>query len=218
MRVHLVLITEGPSDDGLLPHLEALCVEAGAEEVTSVAPDFGLLPEPVGRSVESKLRVAMRLEPNANLFLIHRDADARNPSSRYQEIAAAVNACSLRRPWAAIVPVQEMEAWLLLDESAIRQAVSRPNGRTQLRLPSASNVESVARPKQRLQQALIDASSATGRNLERVRRDFGSQRRRLLLELNRQGSITSVPSWRRMCEDVRAALTILSQEEQSFSG
>src|SRR5437879_761987 len=90
--VHFVFIGEGSSDDGLIPHLRNLCIELGADEVTGVPLDFQRLDDHIGSTVESKLRAALQLEPNANLYYLHRDADSRDPQPRYNEISAAVAA------------------------------------------------------------------------------------------------------------------------------
>ncbi len=214
MRIDFVLISEGHSDEGLISHLENLCIEAGADEVTGIAPDFRRLPEPIGRTVEEKLRATLLLEPQANLFLLHRDADARNADHRYQEIYDAVNGCQLSKQWVAIVPIQETEAWLLLDEPAIRLAAGRPRGHNNLGLPTSHDVENIARPKERLQQALIDAAELTGRRLRQFRRDFPTHRRMLLLRLSTTGPLLEVSSWQRMRDDIQSALHHLSQAER----
>jgi Domain of unknown function (DUF4276) len=216
MRVDFVLISEGPSDEGMLSHLENLCIEAGVDEVTGIPLDFRRLPNPIGRTVEEKPRVTLILEPGANLILIHRDADSRNAEPRYQEISTAVAQCKLTKQWAAIVPVQETEAWLLLDEAAIRSVVGKPNGRNALHLPTSHNVENVAQPKERLQRALTDAAQVTGRRLQQLNRDFSTHRRTLLLKLPIYGPIREVPSWRRMRDDIHSALHLLSQEEREL--
>jgi hypothetical protein len=213
MRVYFVLIGEGHSDEGLLSHLENLCIEAGADEVTGIVPDFRRLPEAVGRTVEEKLRATLILEPGANLILIHRDADSRNAEPRYREISTAVAQCNLTKQWAAIVPIQETEAWLLLDEVAIRRIAGKPNARHALYLPTSHNVENVAQPKERLQRALTDAAQLTGRRLHQLRRDFPTHRRILLLNLSISGPIREVPSWRRMRDDIHSALQRLSEVE-----
>ncbi|MCB0107869.1 MAG: DUF4276 family protein, partial [Caldilineaceae bacterium] len=148
MRIHFVLISEGSSDDGLIPHLETLCIKCGATEVTGIAPDLRRLPQHVGHSVVDKLRVVLQLEPQANLVFIHRDADSPQAQSRYDEIAEAVVACELQKQWVAIVPIQETEAWLLLDEDAIKQVAGKPGSKVNLMLPSAATIESINNPKE----------------------------------------------------------------------
>lgn len=210
MRVHFVLIGEGSSDESLIPHLENLCIDCGADEVTGIAPDLRRLPYPVGHSVEEKLRTILRLEPAANLIFIHRDADSRDAQPRQVEIAQAVNACKLDKVWVAIVPVQETEAWLLLDELAIKQVTGKPNSQVNLHLPSAATVETMADPKAVLQQAIITSSGATGRRLERLRSDFALHRKLLLFRLPIVGPLTQVPSWVRMRADLEQAIEKLA--------
>lgn len=206
MFVHFLFIGEGTSDGGLIPHLESLCIEAGATEAMGVAPDFRRLSKPIGNSVEAKLRAALALEPEANLIFVHRDADGRDGNPRYTEIANSVNVCACTIPFVCIVPVQETEAWLLLDESAIRRVVGRPNGHVPLNLPTPNGVERVARPKERLREVLATASEATGRRLERVRQDFPLQRRALLLDLATAGPLERVQSWSRLRADIHRRL------------
>ena len=213
MKIDFVYIGEGPSDEGLIPHLEMLCLEAGAEEVTGIAPDFRRLPDSIGHSVADKIRAAMRLEPNANLFFIHRDSDSIDPSPRYSEIAEAVETCELQAICVSVIPVQETEAWLLLDEMAIRLVAGNPNGRVQLNLPAPDSVETIARPKVLLKEVLITASGKTGRRLSRFRHDFPIHRRLLLQKLSSQGRVTRLQAWSRMQDDIKDALNSIQANE-----
>lgn len=213
MRIDFVFIGEGPSDEGLIPHLELLCLEAGAEEVAGIAPDFRRLPGSTGHSVADKIRATMGLEPNANLYFIHRDSDLPDSSSRYSEIAEAVQTCGLKEAHVGVVPVQETEAWLLLDESAIRLVAGNPNGRVQLNLPTPDSVENIANPKEFLQEILITASEHTGRRRAKFRRLFPTHRKLLLLRLSTQGPVTRLPAWMKMQDDIRDALDLIQANE-----
>lgn len=206
MRIHFVLVGEGPSDDGLIPHLENLCIELGAAEVTGVAPDFQRLERPIRRTVVDKLQAARQLEPTANLFFVHRDADSRNPLPRYTEIRTAANNCSLESSWVAVVPVQETEAWLLLDEAAIRAVAGRPRGRNPLSLPRPHEVEEVSHPKERLKEVLIAASELSGRRLAKFRKDFSNHRRLLLQRMAVGGALSEVNSWVRLRTELEEAI------------
>jgi len=59
-------------------------------------------------------------------------------------------------------------------------------------------------------QVLERASEASGRRLERVRRDFSQHRRALLQELPTQGPIEDVPSWARLRRDLHVALQAIA--------
>jgi hypothetical protein len=211
MIIHFVLVSEGTSDEGLIPHLENLCIELGASEVTGTPLDFQRLERPVRSTVAAKLQAAMKLEPTANLFFIHRDADSRDPSPRYAEISDAVSQCVLEKPWIALVPVQETEAWLLLDEAAIRTVAGRPRGMRSLDLPRPREVEAIARPKERLQEILINASELSGRHLARFRRDFPNHRRLLLQRMPTGGVLTEVRSWVRLRDGLEQAVSSLQE-------
>jgi hypothetical protein len=206
MRIHFVLIGEGSSDNGLIPHLEKLCIEAGADEVSGTSPDFQRVSELIGSRIEAKIRATFLLEPGANLIFIHRDADSRNPNPRYKEIYLATRAASWTQPYVAVVPVQETEAWLLLDEGAIRQIAQRPSGRGALSLPRPKRVESVASPKEKLQRALISACELKGRRLERFKRNFSAHRQLLLQRLPIGGNLNQVLSWVRLRRDLERVI------------
>jgi hypothetical protein len=206
MRIHFVLVGEGPSDEGLIPHLENLCIELGASEVTGISPDFQRLGKPFRRTTLDRLQAALRLEPTANLLFVHRDADSLDSAARYEEIRDAVDQCRVRKPYVPVVPVQETEAWLLLDEAAIRTVAGHPKGKRPLDLPRPRHVESIADPKEKLKLALIQASELSGRRLERFRRDFPSHRRLLLQRMPSGGALLEIPSWMRLRERLEQAI------------
>jgi len=208
MRVYFVLIGEGSSDSGMVRHLETLCIHAGADEASGIAPDFRQLPR-IGRSVRDKLRAAVELEPSANLLLIHRDADSRDHRPRYDEILEAIRINNMEVPHVAVVPVQETEAWLLLDEAAIRRVAANPRGRVPLNLPTPAAVERLANPKEFLQRALINAAEVTGRRLDRFKMQFGTQRHTLLEFLAIGGPLEQVASWTRLRTDIQAAINAM---------
>jgi hypothetical protein len=106
-----------------------------------------------------------RLEP-CDLLFLHRDRDRASVEHRTAEIAAAAGA----RPHVPVVPVREMEAWLLLDVPAIRAAAGRPAGTEPLDLPPIDRVEAESDPKGTLERALL-AACGTGRARARFRAD-----------------------------------------------
>jgi hypothetical protein len=207
LSIHFAFIGEGTSDDGLIPHLEDLCVALGADEVTGTAIDFQRFDKRIGNTIKEKLNAAIQLEPNANLWFVHRDADSRDPKPRYDEVSAAIVDCAFSSAWVAVIPVQETEAWLLLDETAIRTIAGRPSGRTPaLNLPNPGQVESKAKPKEFLQETLVRAAGVTGRRLRKFVADFPVHRKLLLQRLPTKGYLEDVTSWRRMRTDLKAAI------------
>jgi hypothetical protein len=59
------------------------------------------------------------------------------------------------------------EAWLLIDEHAIRFASGNPNGRMELPLPKLAEVETLQDPKRMLHELLCKASGLRGRRLNK---------------------------------------------------
>lgn len=101
------------------------------------------------------------------------------------------------------------EAWLLLDELAIRSVAGKPGSTVPLNLPSKKQVERVADPKALLRDALLTASCTTGRRRKNFARDLNRSRAILLQRLDRGGPVTELPSWNRMISDLDAALLSL---------
>jgi hypothetical protein len=132
--------------------------------------DLRRLPNPP-RDLPSKILEALKLYPCDVLF-VHRDAENQNPDLRYREIGEAMERVAAeigRKYCVCVVPVRMQEAWLLIDQSAIRRAAGNPNGRKALALPDVSEIESIPSPKNRLLQLLKDASELRGRRLKKFR-------------------------------------------------
>lgn len=210
MKIHFAFVGEGPSDAGLSEKLEDLCLRFGATEAAGVALDLRLTSLP-SRTVEEKIEATLQLEPDADIVFVHRDADSRDPQPRRAEIQDAVQQIDMDKPCVPVIPVQETEAWLLLDENAIRYVAENPNSRVPLDLPTATRVESIANPKERLKDILIHASELSGRRLERFKKRFPQHRRRLLDLLEIDGPVSSVPAWQAMCNDVNSTLNQLRE-------
>ena len=105
-----------------------------------------------------------------------------------------------------VVPVRMTEAWLLVDEPAIRRVAGNPNGRCALDLPQVSKVETIADPKKLLKQVLATASELSGRRLKRFNDRFPENRRQLLQRLDTDGPVTQLPSWQAFVHAVEDGL------------
>jgi len=144
-----------------------------------------------------------------DLAFVHRDADRAGVHTRRTEISDAAAACGVTSIVVPIVPVQELEAWLLTDELALRRVVGRPNSRVSLGLPRLATIEATPSPKEILKSALLAASETTGRRRTQERSDFEKRRRALLDRLDIDGPIRQLPAWRRLEADIVEAVSTL---------
>lgn len=206
--VRFALVAEGSSDGGLVRILKDLCVRCGAEEALGDFPRLDHLPARVGHRAENKVTTALELLPDTNLVFVHRDADRHAPEKVRSQIAAALRRVEAP-PHVAVVPVREMEAWLLTDAKAIREVVGNSNGRAALPLPPLRKIEDVPDPKALLREALVIASELTGRRAEAVKQQFPLHRRGLLDTLDLDGPVSSLPAIVRLRTDISAALKTL---------
>ncbi|MEU5024292.1 hypothetical protein [Streptomyces milbemycinicus] len=209
MTVHALYLCEGSSDTGLSDHIEAIGAEMG-REIHVTVPNLARLPNKPGHSVKDKLRAAQRLSDDGQVYdlvVIHRDSDGIPPERRRGEIAEAVEQVSPGLAHVPVIPVRMLEAWLLLDQTAIREVAGNPNGKVALGLPKLARAESVADPKELLRQVIATASEEKGRRLEKLQRRFSENRARLLQMLDREGPVQQLASWQAFTHDLREALS-----------
>lgn len=209
-RVRFLLLGEGQSDLQLVGPLERCLILAGAVEADGEAPDLAQLEPPPGHRVVDKLRAVLLRDAVFDAVVIHRDADSPDPAPRIEEIRQAVAEVSQEVRFVAVVPVQELEAWLLLDEVAIRQVAENPKGTVALELPTPAKVEAVARPKERLDQVILLASELSGRRRDRLRAQLSERTGLLIRRLDPSGPVSKVPAWQRLQADLRALVTELA--------
>lgn len=99
------------------------------------------------------------------------------------------------------------EAWLLLDEAAIRTAADCPRGSTPLDLPSRpESAESDPNPKATLRRALLAASEKRGRRKIRFESDLPQRVQRVAELVTRYDTLARLPSYRRLHTDLKVAL------------
>lgn len=121
-------------------------------------------------ALADRMREAVRLYPCEVLF-VHRDAEGAPREDRLNEISRAAQDAGIDR-YVAVVPVRMIEAWLLIDEDAIRTAAGNPNGTVTIDLPRTNQLERLADPKRLLRELLQQACELTGRRRDRFRRDL----------------------------------------------
>lgn len=188
-----LFLCEGSSDEPLVEHLETLVTRQGVAEVLGV-------PRSGGGSVDDKLSRVTHDGSAYDFVAVHRDADARDSEARIAEVVGALDRAGL--PGCPVVPVQMTEAWLLVDQQAIRDAVGRPSGREPLGVPGPSRIERTKDPKSVLKAALLAASGVTGRRRDREARQWTRYRRIILQRLDVDGPVRQLPSWKRLEEDM----------------
>jgi hypothetical protein len=138
-----LFVCEGTSDVPLASIVELLYAERGLPLRLS-RPDYQSL-QGVGQDVKSKLIAGASLMDKAfDIAVVHRDADNQGWQARRQEIEQAHVESGVECSIIPIIPVTMTEAWLLLDEQAIRDVAGNPNGKTSLSLPKAHEAERIA--------------------------------------------------------------------------
>jgi hypothetical protein len=120
------------------------------------------------QSLEERVRLAVENYP-CDILFVHRDAERQSPEDRRAEILNAIQHLGNNPPAVCVIPVRMTEAWLLLDELAIRSASGNPRGSQPLNLPVPNSIEYDANPKETLFQALRIASEQAGRRLRDLR-------------------------------------------------
>jgi hypothetical protein len=162
------LVTDGRSDRTLMPIIDWLIDDIGyTGPINGTWADFSFQRRPpVG--LHQRVVTALMLYPCDVLF-VHRDAEGESVEHRVDEIGDAQSRLSDSVSVVPIVPVRMTEAWLLIDESAIRMAAGNPNGRGAIELPRLRQLEQLPDPKEQLYRCLQAASGLTGRRLKNFR-------------------------------------------------
>ena len=198
--MRFLFVCEGSSDTPLTDHIQRLLIRCGQPDPDGEAWHHG-------GQVADKIRQGLNAAGRLDLLFVHRDADNAGAEARYREIETAVRDVEQDgMSWIGVVPVRMTEAWLLLDEAAIRKVVGKRDGRAALDLPAPERAERMADPKERLKDALLAASGNRGRRRRRFAREFPRLRRRLLQDLPIGGELERLESWARFRDDTIDAL------------
>lgn len=207
--IDCTLFSDGSSDAALLPVIrwviaQYACGYAMEAEWADLRRSHRRRP-----SLADCIFEAVSLYP-CDILIVHRDAEAQPYNLREHQIAdamASVRNRGLHVPHVCLIPVRMQEAWLLLEEAAIRRAAGNPNGTTRLALPAVGRIESIPDPKQLLYDLLRSASGLGSRRL----RSFRPGRAARLVSEN-MGDMTllrRLPSFQRFEAEVRGALSAL---------
>lgn len=203
MRVRAAFVGEGKFDDGLIQILKRLWIRVAPDLEIEIESGRALFELHGARALGEKIRVLVE-HHQPDLFFVHRDADQAGADARRSEIRLKIDG-SLHVP---VIPVRETEAWLLLDENAIREVVGNPKGKKSLELPRLADVESTDNAKERLQAAIRNARVD---GPKRRRSQVSEQRfcAQLLENLDIDGPIAQLSAWQALVEDTQAAVVAL---------
>lgn len=201
-EIRYTLITDGSSDRALIPVLTWVLREKG--EIDRIQPewaDLRRLPRPPQTLCE-RISIAINLYP-CDLLFIHRDSEGEDPDHRYEEIRCALKEAAIQGiqpPAICVVPVRMTEAWLLINEPAIRRAAGNPNGTRPLHLPDLSTIEKISDPKELLFDILQKASGLRGRRLKAF--NMAESRIRVTELIDEFSPLRELKAFQRLEEDI----------------
>lgn len=168
--LHFTLVADGPSDACLIHVINWVLSRDPQVRYRHFRVRFAdtrLLREPP-KGLAARIEAGYRQFPCDVLF-VHRDAEREPTEKRYQEISEAIISSEL--PYhVPVIPVRMTEAWLLINERAIRRAADNPNGAVRLDLPPLRKLELLPDPKKILKGCLVDASELKGRRRDQFER------------------------------------------------
>ena len=169
--LRFTLVADGSSDRALLPILVWMLREHfGIIPIQSDFADLRRLQNPPKELFE-RIAKSIELYP-CDLLFVHRDAEREPIEKRKREIRESLEQCAIETPpVVCVIPVRMQEAWLLVDESALRKAAGNPHGHQPLNVPDPKKLEDLPDPKQTLHDLLGEASGLSGRRLRRFKRD-----------------------------------------------
>ncbi|MBN1461089.1 MAG: hypothetical protein JXA57_16300 [Armatimonadetes bacterium] len=148
------LLADGTSDRALLPIILWTLQEVWPDGEFAAPVFFARQHRPIAERVNE---ICESYHPD--VIFVHRDAEGQSYEERVVEIPAQDRIVP-------VVPVRMTEAWLLIDEAALRKASGNPKGRIPLQLPQISRLEGI-QAKSELHNLLKQASGYSGRRLKK---------------------------------------------------
>lgn len=176
-EIRFTLLGDGPSDVCLLRPLQWLIRQHVSDHMV-VQSDWADLNSfrDKPRGLAQRIQTAMEFFP-CDLLFVHRDAEREPAERRYAEIEEAIRSLKAApHAWIGVVPIRMTEAWLLIDEQAIRTAADNPRGTEDLPLPRIGSLEDVPDPKSLLYDCLRKATEFSGRRLHKFRVQHAARR------------------------------------------
>ena len=151
------LLADGTSDRALLPIIR-WSLRKIWRDGTFASPIF----EPRQHAPIEKKTAEILEKYKPHLLFVHRDAENQSYETRLKEIPVGDRTVP-------VVPVKMTEAWLLINEGALRTSAGDPNGHQPLEMPTVSQLERLSDPKATLYDLLRIASGKRGRQLRKFK-------------------------------------------------
>lgn len=198
------LVADGPSDRSLLPIIDWVLAGLGLTVgIAGQMADFRYLTTPPSGLV-ARIRLAFTQYP-CDLLFIHRDAEAERMEIRAEEIRAASEAATVLT-YVPVIPVRMTEAWLLIDENAIRRSADNPSGTNPLPLPAIGTLEATQDPKRALHECLLVACDLGRRQRDQFQRRIGERVQRVAFLINDFGPLERLPAFRTFRDATHSAV------------
>ncbi|MCX7109289.1 MAG: hypothetical protein NTX45_03970 [Proteobacteria bacterium] len=194
-ELRYTLLADGGSDRVLMPIIDWLL----KSRLKKVAYSGSFHAPPHGIGLSKRVQNTLILYPCDVLF-VHRDAEKEDYDTRVQEIKREL--AKINNFYVAIVPVHMTEAWLLSNQSAIREAANNPNGKESLGLPPSNKWDKIPDPKTILFESLKTATGLNGRRLDKFHLD--SARQRVAQLTNDFSGLACLPAFQKLCQDIDA--------------
>jgi hypothetical protein len=205
-RVDFTLLADGSSDAILLYPLTWLLEQHLHTRGIAVNGEWAdlrrLAKRP--RDLRARIELALELYP-CDILFVHRDGERMPLERRIEEILSATRGSE--QISVPVVPIRMQEAWLLIDEWALRCAAGNPNGTIPLAMPPVERLETLSNPKQVLHELLRDASELKGRRRQRFKPH--RQAFRLGELIGDFAALRALPAFQRAEADMVAALAVV---------
>jgi hypothetical protein len=199
------LVSDGASDRALIPVLTWALRRQGYDgPVNPQWADLRRLKSPPS-NLGLRVQWSVELYP-CDLLFIHRDAEGQPLAEREQEIIRAVQTVNAKilAPFVPVVPIRMMEAWLLIEEDAIRSAAGNPNGDNELDLPIVSRLENLPNPKSVLHNLIREASGLGAHRRQHLK--VGQLVYRIADLVNDFSPLENIPAFARFSAELRQVL------------
>ena len=171
--MNCTLLCDGSSDRMLIPCIKWLLVENYPNLPFNFEyADIRQITNKSHKSLASKICLALEYYP-CDILFIQRDTEKESYEKRLKEIKTSISKADCELPKIIpVIPKKMSEAWLLINELAVRVAAGNMNGKVKLKLPSIKKLESLADPKENLKTLLKEASELNKRRLKNFNSHF----------------------------------------------